>query len=397
MAQQVALLDDLQHPQRHGRGHGMPGIGRGMRHGADHIRRPFQHIVEFARHHDGGDRLVRRRQRLGQAHAVRREAEGLGGEHVPGAAKPGDYLVIEHLDAVAVQHRAQPGHVAVGRQHASGGIRDGIKDHRPHRLRARPLDRLLDLQQHAPGELRLALALQRRVDKIRLADRQRIIHRQVERRRGAGKPAQCRRRHGAAVIAAGAGDHLGALGFAQIGIAKAHELDQEIVRLRPRRGKRHPRILHRRHRRQLLAQRQRGGHRAVNPGGVGRQVAHLPDRRLDQVLVGKPQRRAIERRGALDELAPVLVNHEDAAPALDHHRPRGARPAQIGETDQCRVVRRVVATGNAHPDASPVALPRAWPTLPAPSICCPVCPIPAAPRYCAKWRATAGRARRNRA
>ena len=77
-------------------------------------------------------------------------------------------------------------------------------------------------------------------------------------------------------------------------------------------------------------------------------MAHLADRGLHQLRIGKTQRRTIERGRALNVLAPVLIDEKDAPALFDHHRTGGARQAQVCETDQGCVVRGIAAVRDDH-------------------------------------------------
>ena len=144
MAQYIAFLDDLDHPQRDGGSHRMAAIGRGVREDALLLRTLLQPLVKIAVHNNRRDREIGAGQRLGQSHAVGSHAKGLAGEHMTGAAEARDHFIVEQQNAVTVQQRAKAVQVSHRRHDTAGAVGHRIQDHGADHFGAGMFDGLLD-------------------------------------------------------------------------------------------------------------------------------------------------------------------------------------------------------------------------------------------------------------
>ena len=128
---------------------------------------------------------VGRREPLRARDDVRPDVVALGAEPVAEPAEAGDHLVGGEEDVVLVADRANALPVAGGRREAAAGVLYGLHVDEADGLRAEREDRLLEVVEQEPRELRLRL-LGRPVVAVRVVDVPYLGHERLE--RGARAP-----------------------------------------------------------------------------------------------------------------------------------------------------------------------------------------------------------------
>ena len=267
------------------------------------------------------DRQVRRRELLGDAHDVGPDAEGLAREAVAGAEEAGDDLVGDHQHVVLLEHRLDLLEVGPRRNdRAARGRAPGSATKAA--TVSGPSARMSCSSSSARrlANASLALAGVRVPVPVVAAGVEDVRDRQVEALVHRGQARERARRHRDAVVAVLAGDDLLLLRLAAGVVVVPHELAHVVVGLGARVREPHPRHRHRSGVEQPLRKVDGGQGRALEEGVVGRELAHLRDRGLDQALVAEPERRAPQPRHALDVLVALEVLDVDPVPLVEDER-----------------------------------------------------------------------------
>jgi hypothetical protein len=145
VADDVPLLEDVEHLERDGGRHRVGVICARVRKPALLVAALQQARVELLRHDDSRDRRIGTRHRLRAGDAIRLCPNRLATPHGPGSPEPGDDLVHEKVDAVAVEHRFHSREILSGGRQHTGRDRHGLGDKRPDRLGTGSFDRAIEL------------------------------------------------------------------------------------------------------------------------------------------------------------------------------------------------------------------------------------------------------------
>ena len=196
----------------------------------------------------------------------------------------------------------------------------GFGDERSDGVGSLVEDQLLQFVRHAGRERFLGFPVPRVVIIMGTGRVQDVGDGRVEILVGIGKPGETRRRQGDAVIRASPGDDFFLLRTAADIVVIPDDLDLGVVGFRPRVGKKHLGHGRRRNINELFRQIDDRGGRLMRKRVVGREFLQLPNRRLDQPLLAKPERGAPESGQSFDIALAFVVADVDAVALLDYER-----------------------------------------------------------------------------
>ncbi len=159
VADDVALLVDLQRLQRDRRRHRVAAVGVARAVGAVLAALLDEGLIDRIGDHDGRDGQIRRRELLRAGDDVGLDAIGLGAPHVAGASEPADDLVGHHQHVVAFEHLLHL--LEIGRRRGDHAARahDGLGHEGGDRIGPLGLDELVQAVRQAAGELFLGLSV----------------------------------------------------------------------------------------------------------------------------------------------------------------------------------------------------------------------------------------------
>ena len=341
MRHDPALLHQLQIAQCHGRGHRMTGIGQAVAEQPDFGRGLLDRLVHERRHGHGRDRLVGRRQRLGQGHRGRLDAERLAAEGLAGAAKAAHHFVVDEQNAVALQDRLDRLVITGGWNDQPTGTHQRLGDQGGKGLAALARDDALQFCDQARGELGLALAGSTLAEIVRLGQVDHIAAGQIEVGMKGLQTSQCSRRQGRAVVATDTRQDLLALRLTGHVEVVAQQLDLGIVGVRSGTAEQEARALDRHPFGKLCRQADAG---FVGPGGKQRAIAQGLDLFSGdprQLRLAIAQRRAPESRHALEVAPPMLILDMNTVATSPDQRFTFAYLAQVrGRMKQVATVKR---------------------------------------------------------
>ena len=257
-------------------------------------------------------------------------------KRLPVRKKPVIDLVGDHQHVVLLEHRLDLLEIRPRRDHRAARAQHRLGHEGRHRLRALGEDELLQLLGAAARERLLALArkgvavvvVAAGVEDVRDGKVKALVHR--------GQTGERPGRHRDAVITVLAGDDLLLLRLAAGVVVVPDELAHVIVRLGARVREPHPRHRHRGGIEQPLGEIDGGHGRALEEGVVGRELAHLLDRGLDQALVAEPERRAPQPRHAFDVLVALEVPDVHPVPFFEDERSLPLEAEGVGHSMQER-------------------------------------------------------------
>ena len=192
VGEEVTLRVDVEHLGSHRRADRMARVGIAVAEDADLPGCLGDRLDDLFGHDDGTDRQIGRRERLGEAHRVRLDAEGLGPERIARAPEATDHFIGDEEDVVLLQDRLDRLEVAARRDDDATGALHGLGDERRHRVRILFQDQRLEFGGEAHDELGLGLTWLREAAVMRRRDVVDPVHRQIEvrvERRQAGKRA----------------------------------------------------------------------------------------------------------------------------------------------------------------------------------------------------------------
>ena len=276
-------------------------------------------LIDLVGDEDRRQRYVGRRDRLGEDHEVGRDAVGLTGERIAGAAEACDHFVGDDEHVVLAAHRLDLFPVGRRRRHDAAGAHHRLADEGGDGVGALGDDRRFELFGEPRGERLLALPGLAVTPEISAADVAHERQRQVEIAMEDGHAGEAARDDRDAVVGAVARNDFLLFRASQRIVKVPDHLDREVVGLRPRRGE--MRLGHaRRHRDEPLGQLDGGGVRFVAERMIERQLAHLLGGRLGEARLAKTDRDAPQARQTLDVLLALVVVDIDPLAALDHHR-----------------------------------------------------------------------------
>ena len=203
MAEDVALLVDLQRLERDGAAHRMAGIGEAVGEAAELARSaPTSGAIDRLGDDGRGDRQIGRRQRLRHGHDVGRDAERLAAEHVAGAAEAADHLVGDEQHVVLAQHLLDLREIARRRHDHAARAHHRLGDEGGDGVGILALDQRVEVvgqpRRRNPPRSRPAARVAVVMRAVGVAD---AGDRQVEIEMVGGSPVRLARRDGDAVIA----------------------------------------------------------------------------------------------------------------------------------------------------------------------------------------------------
>ena len=318
MADDVALLVDLQGLEGDGGAHRVAGVGVAVPEDADPVARLDQLAVDRLRDQHRAHRQVGRGQGLGHGHHVGPQIEGLGRPVAAGAAEAADHLVDHEQDVVLAEHGLDL--LEIGRW----GDDHAARAH--HRLGDEGRDRVGSLLEDQPlqivgqtgREVLLGLAGPREAVVVGAVGMEDALDRQVEVLVVGREPGQAGRGDGDAVVGLVPADDLLLVGPAARIVVVPDQLDRGVVGFRAGRGEEGLGHGHRRQLHQLLGEVDALVVAAVEERVEEGEPAHLRGRRLDQALLAEAERGAPQTRQSLDVFVAVLVVDVDAAALGDH-------------------------------------------------------------------------------
>ena len=209
MADDVALLVDLQRLERHRAGDGMAAIGEAMAERAVAPAALQQRVMDAAADHQRRDRLIGRRELLGAADHVRLDAVGLAAPHRCRCARSRRSPRRRPAGCRACFSTAWiASPIAARRRDRAAAALHRLAEERRDRVRTLRLDQRLQRVGHPRAERLLALALVVEAVVVRVLRVHEAGQRQAEPGMHVRLPGQADRRHRVAVIAAHPADDL---------------------------------------------------------------------------------------------------------------------------------------------------------------------------------------------
>ncbi|MND97776.1 hypothetical protein D3C80_901060 [compost metagenome] len=180
VADQIPLLDDLQVFETNRGRDGMTGGSEAMAEHADTVAFVGDRLIEMVVHDDRRKRHVGRRDLLRHDEHVRLDAERLAGEHLAGSAETADDFVGDEKDVVFLQDGLNTGPVAIRRHQNAAGAHHRLAPEGGDRFRAFLEDQVLQILQHALGEIGFAFAFEAEMHIGRAGCMNHPVERQVE-------------------------------------------------------------------------------------------------------------------------------------------------------------------------------------------------------------------------
>jgi hypothetical protein len=330
MAADVGLVIDLQRLDGDGRRDRVARVGEAGAERADLVAFVGERLEHPLVDHHGADRQIRGREGLRADQDVRLQAHRLAAPVVAGAPEAADHLVGDEQHVVFLQHRLDLFVVGARRHDHAAGAEHGLRPHRRNRVRPLGEDQLFQFLGAAGREGFLGLAGLGQVVVMRRHRVDEAGQRHVEAAMVGRQPGEARGRQRDAVIALHPPDQLLLRCPAERVVEIPDHLDGRVVRLGARIREEH---LAHRHRRAGDQHFRELDHRLVRfrrERVIERQRPHLPDRRLDQPLVGKAEGGAPESGERVDVFAAGIVPDMAALAPADDERPRFQMRAEVG-------------------------------------------------------------------